>query len=175
MPKVKRGNKYKKIYTEEKIQEAINAIDRGMSQYKASLKFGIPMSTLQFRLSGNFVKSTPGPSPILTTNEEDLVNWILECHRKGFPRRKENLQASVKKFLDIKARKTPFRDNIPGDGWYRAFLRRHPILTERQPEGVTNASSNVSKSDICKWFKGILRLFVREKLFGDTGRSIPDF
>lgn len=35
------------------------------------------------------------------------------------------------------------------------FLNRHPILTSRTPEPVTNASSNVSESNIRSWFNDI--------------------
>jgi len=43
-----------------------------------------------------------------------LENWILECSFKGFPRRKEDLQLSVKLFLDKNDRPNPFKNNLPG-------------------------------------------------------------
>jgi len=72
-----------------------------MSQRIASRMFGVPRSTIQFRMSGAFVKSTSDSSPVLTHNgEEDLVKWLIKCSKKGFPRRLENIQASVKYFLE---------------------------------------------------------------------------
>jgi len=57
--------------------------------------FSVSRSTIQFRMSGAFVKSTPGPPLVLTRNEEeDLVKWLVECSKKGFPRRLENIQAN---------------------------------------------------------------------------------
>jgi len=45
-----------------------------MSQRTASRMFDVPRSTIQFRMSGTSVISTPGPPPVLTRNgEEDLV------------------------------------------------------------------------------------------------------
>lgn len=94
-----------------------------------------------------------------------MVQWILDCHRKGFPRRKVDVQLSVKAFLDADQRDTPFKDNIPGDWWYNAFLRRHPILCHRTPEAVTTASSNVSGNDIRKWFFEIENYLKEKGLF----------
>lgn len=113
----------------------------------------MPRTTIIFRLSDKFVKTNHGPSPILTAEEESsLCKWITVCVKKGFPRRKENIISSVKELLDQVPRKNPFKNNTPGDGWFKAFLRRHPELLSRTSEGVTAASSSVSESDIKKWF-----------------------
>lgn len=72
--------------------------------------------------------------------------------KKGFPRRKEDLLAAVNIFLKDNPRNTPFNENGPGIHWYKSFMNRHQILTNRTPEAVTKGSGNVSKNDICKWF-----------------------
>ena len=104
MPKVKKDNKYKKKYCEKQIEHAIQAVKNGMPQRTASKQYGVPRSTIQFRMSNAFLKTTLGPPPVLGTAEDDLVNWIIDCQRKGFPRRKINVQASVKEFLDFSFR-----------------------------------------------------------------------
>nr|CAI5827906.1 unnamed protein product [Callosobruchus analis] len=65
------------------------------------MKYKIPRATLQFRRSKFKKKTSPGPTPYLTSEEELLlVDWIINCSKKGFPRRKEDIQLSVKSFLD---------------------------------------------------------------------------
>lgn len=156
MPKVKKNYKYAKRYSEKNMQEAITAVKNGMAKRKACKEYNVPRSTLQFRLSDAFTKTTPGPPPVLgTEKEQELVEWIFECHVKGFPRRKENLQATIKSFLDQSDMETPFTDNCPGEDWYKLFLKRNPSLSERFAEGVTSASSCVSESDVRNWFKQI--------------------
>lgn len=119
MPKVKKDNKYQKKYCEKQIEDAIQAVKNGMPQRTASKQYDVPRSTIQFRMSNAFVKTTPGPPPVLgRTAEDDLVNWIIDCQRKGFPRRKINVQASVKEFFDQTKMKNSFPNNIPGNGWY---------------------------------------------------------
>lgn len=139
-------------YNPDDLKLALQDIRGGLSKKAASKKYNIPRSTLQFRLSSKFSKSSMGPSPILTDNEEQLlVKWIIECSRKGFPQRKLDVQLSVKEFLTVDERENPFKDNMPGDGWFRAFLRRHPELSIRTSESVTSASAVVGEADIRKW------------------------
>ena len=149
MLKVKKNTKYTKGYSEKHIQDAINAINNGMTERQASKQYGIPRFTSQFRMSSAFIKTTPGPPPVIDIEKEKkLVEWIFDCHQKEFPRRKENIQANIKSFFDQSNMKTPFKDNFPGDGWYKNFLRRHPSLSEIFAEGVMAANSCVSESDI---------------------------
>ena len=44
---------------------------------------------------------------------------------------------------------------MPGAGWYKAFLKRHPSIRLRTPEAVTPASAAVGEADIKSWFKKI--------------------
>ncbi|KAF2895145.1 hypothetical protein ILUMI_11029 [Ignelater luminosus] len=68
---------------EDNITQALDAINHGMSKRKAAAVFNILRSTLQFRLSENFVKSKHGPNHTLFFAEENtLVDWILECQEK---------------------------------------------------------------------------------------------
>lgn len=145
MPKTREATKYVKKWTEDDLQKALEEIQSGAAVRAVCRKYpNIPRSTLQFRTSKKFVKSTFGPSPILSVAEEkELVEWIVDCQKKGFPRRKEDIQASVKQFLDDILRENPFTNNYPGDGWYKAFLRRHPKLTKRKSEALTSTSSKI--------------------------------
>ncbi|KAL4153346.1 hypothetical protein QTP88_001179 [Uroleucon formosanum] len=148
------------------ITAAVNAVlNDGLSKKAAAKKFGISRSTLQFRLKNLNGKTSCGPATVLSDKEEELLQtWIIESCKKGFPRRKEDLQMSVKQFLDINNRHTPFKNNMPGNGWYRAFMQRHPLISIRTSEHVTTASACVSEKDIKKWFSDIHQYLVDEKL-----------
>lgn len=167
MPKVSEGASYRKEYTEEDIVKALEAIENGMAQREASKLYRIPRATLQFRSSNKFNnKVSFGPNPILTSEEEAVLErWILTSHKKGFPRRMEDIQASVKYFLDATPRENPFQDNLPGRGWYQAFLKRHPNITLRTSEGITAASSVVAEADIRNWFSNVEDYLKEKQLF----------
>ncbi|KAI4455576.1 helix-turn-helix psq domain [Holotrichia oblita] len=171
MPKVKSDSKYKKRYTEEALQSAVTDIKNGMPKKQAARKYGIPRQTLQHRLSDKFKKIGHGPSTYLTRHEEAVLEeWIIYSYRKGFPRRRDDIQSSLKTFLDANPRKTPFKENQPGRHWYEAFFKRHPNLTLRTPEAVTKASSCVSERDIKNWFSNIEN-YLKEKHYFDILRD----
>lgn len=165
MPKVKEGQKYEKI-SEEQLQKALQAVEDGMSIRKAAITYDVKRSTIQFRRSNKFRnKTTFGPRPILTDVEEkNIETWILSCHKKGFPLREYDVRISVKHFLDENPRANSFPENFPQDGWMKAFLKRHPKITFRTPEGITSASSTVSETNIRKWFTEI-ETYLKEKGF----------
>lgn len=166
MPKVKEGKIYSKGYSESELDKALEAIKNGMGKLTAAKKFNIPRATLQFRLSKEFVKSRPGPDTVLSSQEENqLVQWIIESCRKGFPRRKEDIIQSVKLFLIANPRSNSFIENTPGEGWYKLFLKRHPEIALRTSEAVTSASSKISESNIRSWFTQIENYLKENNLF----------
>lgn len=119
-------------------------------------KYDIPKSTLHFKLKNPDHRTSFGPQPVLTKDEEYILElWIKRLMKKGFPLKIENLQRSVSKFLEENPRPNPFKDNYPGDGWVKAFLKRHPDIVQRTSEGVTQSSANISEQDIRKWFTEI--------------------
>jgi hypothetical protein len=146
----------RKIYNHDNLVKALEAVKCGMSKKLAAKTFHVPRGTIQFRLRKVDHQDLPGPSTVLTKNEEEtLVKWIKDCCRKGFPRRKLDVQLSVAHFIKKANRKNPFKDGIPGNKWYQLFLHRHPGLSIRAPEAVTASSAAVSEQDIRNWFIGI--------------------
>ncbi|XP_046663119.1 chaetoglobosin A biosynthesis cluster protein C-like [Homalodisca vitripennis] len=156
----------KERYKPEALQAALNDVKNGLlSKKAASKKYGIPRATIQFRLSSKFTRAERGPPPILSKEEEDLLEkWIIDCSKKGFPRRKEDIQLSVQEFLTQNNRPNPFKESLPGIGWYQAFLRRHPKITQRTAEAVTAASTCVSEMDIKNWFSNIESVLSEENV-----------
>lgn len=100
-----------KAYTKQDLETALNKIKGGMSIKKASKVYSIPRGTIQNRVHNRTKQSltTSGPPSILTRKEEeDIVYWINENARKGFPRRDSDLFFVVKEFLDASPRENPF-------------------------------------------------------------------
>nr|CAH7736050.1 unnamed protein product [Callosobruchus chinensis] len=114
MPK---KNSYDVISMERAIQEVKNS---NMSYMAAANKYGVPKSTLEFKIKNPGHKSSCGPSPILSVREEyELVRWIEELASRGFPRKKEDILNSVQKFLTENPLPNPFVNNRPGDCWLK--------------------------------------------------------
>lgn len=67
------GPRRKDSYNEEKLQKALEEVKKGISFKAASRMYGIPRSTLQFRLSNKYTKTSHGPAPILSKEEESTL------------------------------------------------------------------------------------------------------
>jgi len=68
-----------------------------------------------------------GPLPVLSEDEEQrLVTCIMTVLKKAFLIGTWSSSLYVKGFLTVNRRKTAFKDNVPGDGKFRAFLHPHP-------------------------------------------------
>lgn len=146
-------------YTEEALRDALRAIrEENCSIREASRRYHVPRGTIQDRLHGR-VKEGPrkmGPAGYLTPEEEQtLVEWLCHLARCGFPRKKDDLFDSVQKILNLQNRKTKFINNRPGEKWYKLFLKRHPQIVLREPEGISKARSIVTKEYILKWFSDL--------------------
>jgi len=71
-----------------------------------------------------------------------MGNWLFP---KGFPQRKLGV-LSVEVFLTVKQRKTPFKGNMPGNGWFQAFLCCHLELSTHTSERVTSSSVTLGEA-----------------------------
>lgn len=145
-------------YSEDAIRNAMKAIRDGVTIRQSSRIYGVPRGTLQDRVHER-VKEGPrqmGPKTFLTkSEEEEIVRWLIDLAKCGFPRKKEELLDSVQKIaLDAK-RWTPFKNGRPGEKWYKLFLNRHPELALREPEGETKGRSCITEEYVRKWFSNL--------------------
>lgn len=147
-------------YEEKDLIKAIEAItNKSMGIREACRVYGVPKTTVHDRLSGKVSankKPKVGPDPVLGhEGEENIKNWVLDMARCGFPIFKKDLLESVSKIVRDSGIKNPFKDGMPGDTWYYAFLRRHPDVSVREPEGINNARAAVTETRIRCWFNDL--------------------
>ncbi|CAH2108084.1 unnamed protein product [Euphydryas editha] len=156
----------KRQYSKQSIDNAIRFVQNKQGSIRLAAKtFGVPRSSIIFKLANPKTKFKSGPDTILTTEEEEhLVNYIISLSHRGFPRKKDDILDSVQFFLKENPRPNPFKNGRPGEKWFSSFMKRHPNLTERTAEGVTKASACVSEYDIRKWFSEIENFFEKEHL-----------
>ncbi|XP_044580939.1 uncharacterized protein LOC123262671 [Cotesia glomerata] len=152
-------------YKHENLILAVKEAQEGKSIAELSRKYQIPESTIRDRKIGKYVDKPPGPSTVLSAKEEcELVAWIFLCTSRGFPVTKHQLIESVKLICDHDKRKTPFKTNRPGRGWYDSFLKRHPTVSERIAENVSLNRAKVSEEHIRSWFTEIKSYLTDEDL-----------
>ena len=127
------------------IIKAIGDIRGGVSLREAAKVYGIPRSTLNDKLRGKTpIETTQGPSPILTTEEEDmLVEWAKTMNAIGYGRTKNDVLDKVQEIIQSSEphRKNPFKGGRPGKDWWKGFLRRHPRLSLRSPRQLEKTAT----------------------------------
>ena len=169
-------------YPEKYLIKALQAIrEDNVGIREASRRYGVPRGTIQDRIHGR-VKEGPrkmGPNTVLTKEEEDvLVKWLMDLTKCGFPQRKQDLLNAVEKIVTAEGRKTPFRNNKPGEKWYQWFLkRRYKTLALREAEGLSKARGIITKESILKWFRE-LKIYLEQcnasNILEDSSRIFND-
>lgn len=141
-------------YTDDDVQKALEDIKNGAKIQSTAKKHGIPRSTLSDKVSGKSPRVRKmGPETILSIEEENVLErWVLHLAAAGFPVSKDQLLDRVQELFKKTGKVTPFIDGRPGRHWYLSFLKRHPIISKRITQNLTNARANVTEQNIRKWF-----------------------
>ena len=71
-----------KHWSEEQMDLAMDTVIEGSSTGCAAVEYGVPHSTLDDRISGHVIPGTKsGPAKYLTNEEDELVQFLLDCAR----------------------------------------------------------------------------------------------
>ncbi|KAL1498417.1 hypothetical protein ABEB36_009223 [Hypothenemus hampei] len=141
-------------YDSKSMECAIKDVNNNaVSLRAAAKKYGVPKSTLEFKLKNPDHKDTCGPSPILTLREESqLAKWIEELALRGFPRKKEDIINSVQKFLienpKILVKLETFDALLIKEGLTDEFLALHRIwkFWKETGDSTRNAVNEIEKN-----------------------------
>ena len=135
-------SKYKQ-WNEEQMCHAFEAVTNGSSIRRAAEEYNVPRSTLGDRISGRVVPGIKsGPSKYLSTQEEDeLVQFLLDCASIGYPRGRLEVIAMVQRVCNERG-----IDRVVTHGWWESFCRRHAEVTLRvtAPLSASRAKSTDS-------------------------------
>ncbi|CAH0549892.1 unnamed protein product [Brassicogethes aeneus] len=152
-------------YSQDGLRRALIQIqENGMGIREASREFAVPKTTLQDRLKGKVpeIPMKTGPPPRLTVaGENEIVQWLINIAKCGFPIRKIDLISTVQKILKDCGKETLFKDGKPGQKWYLNFLRRHPEISLREAETITKARALITEESIRLWFRN-LRMYLTQ-------------
>ena len=145
-----------------------------MTLRKAASKFDIPKSTLHENVKGKAKGGKPGPPPLLTKEEEQvLVNYIHISERRAMPVTVERIFDTVEAILTEEAQKGIKRRRPPGciEGkfrpskkWWTLFRKRNPTITIRTPENLSQARKSVTKQSVVQWFASAKEYFTENNL-----------
>lgn len=157
MPPIK-GKMYD--YSEDDMIRAYNDAKSGSSISAASKKYNVPYSTLAYKLAGKtpLERRRQGPKSILSDEQENiLVIWIKDMAKAGFPVTVSQLQDSVSKLIVELQIENPFTNNRPGKRWNKSFQNRHPEISLRTTQNLTESRAAVTAEALAKWFAEVMK------------------
>jgi len=137
----------RKKWDPERMKAAIEAIrNKEIGSYKAYRVFNVPQTTLQRyvkdrqKSSSDTVKTKLGRKQVLPCEgENDVAEYCLFIERRFFGLTMADVmclayQLAVRNGIKNQFRK---RNEKAGRKWLKNFLRRHPQITVRTPEGLS--------------------------------------
>ena len=112
---------------------------------------GVPVATLKRRVDGLVaVDARPGPSTVLTREEEDkLCQYCLDM---GYGLTIEDIKVVAYRIAAGSGRSHLFKEGSAGRDWYEGFLRRHPQLSLRKPEALSYARAKNDNAQVVEDF-----------------------
>lgn len=142
-------------YNKESMEKAIEAVKKGMSKSRASLKFKVPRTTLIDKISGTHLLK-PGRPCILTVEEEQMIaKTVGAVSNWGFPMTHQDIRIVVAKFVTKQGRDIPgWKNNEPGLDFINKFAERNN-LTTRLASNIKRQRSAVGKPEIKEFFDNI--------------------
>ena len=132
----KRSSK-RKVWADEQMQAAIQAVKFGSGINRAALDHGVPPSTLKDRISGRVVHGTkPGPASYLSNKEEnDLAVFLKDCAAVGYGKTRRDVMNIAQ---SVATEKGLLRGARISQGWWRRFLERQHDLTLRRGDNTAH-------------------------------------
>jgi len=169
--KSKTTKPYKK-HNPETIQEAIDAINGGLTFRQASARYRIPLGVLSRHKNGPVRKQ--GLPPVFSEEEEKIIVSHLEtCAKWGYPLTPFELRLIIKRYL-VKQKRTvkQFKNgNLPGKDFSYSFLKRHrDVLAQRLCENIKRSRAAVSRTTGGSYFANL-----EEELVGVPACNILNY
>ncbi|KAJ8928631.1 hypothetical protein NQ314_018779 [Rhamnusium bicolor] len=124
------------------MENAMHAVERGMTQRKASERFNVPRRTLRNHLkTGSNIRKLGRGSVLTKQQEKDLVTRIMRLAEVGYPVTPKIARHPVFRFCE--ANNIPHQFQIEketaGKAWLKLFRKRNPELSIRKAQNMNPA------------------------------------
>ena len=150
MPRSKR-----KLWTEENMLAAIEAVKDGESVRKAAMDFNVPKSTLGDRVSGRTEhgKKSGHEQILALEDEKKLAAYLIDVSKQGYGKSKEIIlymatQIAIKCGKEVKG--------CLSEMWWRNFLKRNPEISLRATQNFGLVRTLVKRETIEAFYERLL-------------------
>jgi hypothetical protein len=102
--------------------------DKKLRVNRASILYQTPRSTLRGRLAGSLPQAAANAQKrkLYSTEEQSLVQWILDLDRRGFPPQIIDVRRMADSLLAARGQEPP--PQSVGQKWVSRFIKRQPEL-----------------------------------------------
>lgn len=158
-------------WTEEDMKKAVEHVALHHNISAAARLFNVPKSTLHDRLS---LRIKPGskvghPTALTIEEEAEIAETCIIFAEWGFGLGRKEVESVINEYLRAMKKPNPFKDGVPGEGWWSSFLKRHPEIVHRRPQHLQMVRARASSQEVIShWFTECLgptldKLQLREK------------
>nr|AER39694.1 transposase [Verticillium dahliae] len=138
-------------YTEDEINQALEAIINGQSIKSASTEWGIPRTTLNNRLQGQQPRDIAFSTQqkLSPTQEKHLVEWIRIQAALGLPPTHSQIREFAERILHLQG-----GPQTIGKNWFQAFTRRNPSIKVQRARPIDSQRINGATTNVIRdWFR----------------------
>ena len=135
-------------WTKEDMENAIDMARRTKNIKAAVRHYKIPYTTLRYHISGKVSgEHGRGHPTVLTADEErEIVEACVIFAEWGFGLGRREVEGIIQK-------KIPFKNGVPGEGWWSGFMKRHPELRHRKPQHLQMFRAKATNQEVINhWF-----------------------
>ena len=154
--------------------DAVDEVTTGrLTAYSAAKKYDIPRQTLERHIHRPGIGSVGRPSALSVAQEAEIAETCQIFSEWGFGLTKMDIISVVADYFRHTKKPNPFKDGVPGDDWWRLFMKRHPELTKRKPQALQMVRAKVATPEVINhWFQQCLKLTLDELGLHDKPQCI---
>ena len=142
-------------FKETNMQDAIAAVQSGMSRNAASIKYKVSRTTLSERISGKHTNKVGHPT-VFTKEEESLISETIGTVSEwGYPMTSGDIASVISGFVNKQGRKVQiWKDNRPGYDFVKSFAIRNNLRV-RLATNIKQNRASVGQCAIREFFTNI--------------------
>lgn len=183
MPRTYKRKTNKGGWTAEQIQAAISAVKGGLSIRAAGREYKIPEATIRKKIKlGDNVDLTKNPHlgkfPVFTEAQEtELAQHVVNLAKMFYGLSPIQFRKLAFAYAEANGIQHSFNKDtkLAGKDFYYGFLKRHPEISLRKPEGTSlNRIKAFNRHDVQLFFANLDQLYEKYKFTPDNIYNVDE-
>ncbi|CAC5413884.1 unnamed protein product [Mytilus coruscus] len=154
----------KKQYDPNALKSAYDAVQNGMSVYKAAKNYGIPESTLRDRTLGLVSVDGRCSNYLFDEGTEKMVDHIAHMASIGYGYSRIDVIYLATDLAVFMGKRKP-QEDLLSNKWYYSFMKRWPNLTISKPQKLSMQRARcASKETLSNYYKELGTIMTKNNL-----------